>query len=440
MNFQQVEKLKGLIQKSPILTPAERDEWLLLLDLMNDKQLLELEKILTGAKPAPSPVAAPPISQPLVAKFPPRPAMAAATEQPVYLGHIINMPKISSLEESGKLPAAGIAQEADKAKGFLARLKLILGEKELPPGHEEAAKELELTPGKATPPRGTPKIPSGFLGNSRPRPPLVRGGTEGQIKHPPVVPHPPRLRESETGPKPKTVLPSIKQVPQVSKPQPMASIQNLYPHLKVGPQPISGKPIVQRQPESAKELPAKLADILAQSKSFPAKVPAAAPPAAASKPAQDFENFAGFKTPLQPAAKLAEEFEAKGLEKLPSFKGAFAAAQLKSELKETKEVKESKESRPQTLKDLMALTPAKFSESNDSLIASLKQLVKDFGFYEVIFNLEKSPLFQAYLETGLNILSGKAGFDSQAEPVDKRFLSRAQFEQFVDFLRKIQAG
>lgn len=432
--------MTSLIKTSPILSVSERDEWLLLLDLMNDKQLLELEKILTGAKPAPSPVAAPPISQPLVAKFPPRPAMAAATEQPVYLGHIINMPKISSLEESGKLPAAGTAQETDKAKGFLARLKSILGEKELPPGHEEAAKELELTPGKATPPRGTPKIPSGFLGNSRPRPPLVRGGMEvgaplskggmeGQIKYPPVVPHP----------TPRTV-PPIKQVHEVSKPQPMAGIQNLYPHLQVGQEPAIGKPILKFQPESAKELPAKLADILAQSKSFSAKVPVAAPPVAASKPAQDFENFAGFKTSLKPPAKPGEEFEAKGLEKLPSFKGAFAAAQLKSEARETKEVKESKDSRPPTLKDLMALTPAKFSENNNSLIVSIKQLVKNFGFYEVIFNLEKSPLFQAYLETGLNILNGKANFESAGQPADKKFLSRAQFEQFVDFLRKIQAG
>ncbi len=49
-NEQKIEYIRGLIQTSPILGDHEKSDWLNLLELMNDKQLGELEEILTPAK------------------------------------------------------------------------------------------------------------------------------------------------------------------------------------------------------------------------------------------------------------------------------------------------------------------------------------------------------------------------------------------------------
>ncbi len=94
MNLQQIEKLKGLIQTSPVLNSAERDEWLMLLDLMNEKQMQELEKILASA-PAQSSES---YKRQAPASMLPKPmpaVVATAPKEPLHLSHIINLPKIS---------------------------------------------------------------------------------------------------------------------------------------------------------------------------------------------------------------------------------------------------------------------------------------------------------------------------------------------------------
>ena len=50
MNNQDLEKIRALVKTSTILSPEERAEWLALLEVMDDKQLGELEKILTAPK------------------------------------------------------------------------------------------------------------------------------------------------------------------------------------------------------------------------------------------------------------------------------------------------------------------------------------------------------------------------------------------------------
>lgn len=94
------EKIKHLIETSSLLDPAERQEWLDILESMNDKQLLDLENILK-----PEPVASAPLS------------------------HIANLPKGLHLGVSSK-PAPSPAS----AK-WLDDMKLVLSEKELPAGH-----------------------------------------------------------------------------------------------------------------------------------------------------------------------------------------------------------------------------------------------------------------------------------------------------------------
>ncbi len=50
MNIAEIEKIKGLVRSSAILSVSERTEWLALLDSMSDKQLGELEKILASSQ------------------------------------------------------------------------------------------------------------------------------------------------------------------------------------------------------------------------------------------------------------------------------------------------------------------------------------------------------------------------------------------------------
>ncbi len=53
-NEQRIETIRKNVQNSSLLTDKEKGDWLNLLELMNDKQLGELEEIL-AAEPAPSP-------------------------------------------------------------------------------------------------------------------------------------------------------------------------------------------------------------------------------------------------------------------------------------------------------------------------------------------------------------------------------------------------
>jgi hypothetical protein len=55
-------------------------------------------------------------------------------------------------------------------------------------------------------------------------------------------------------------------------------------------------------------------------------------------------------------------------------------------------------------------------------------------------SLEKSPVYKAYLATGLKLLSEETSFEQLAEKSSlSEFLTKSQFEKFADLLLKIQA-
>lgn len=62
LNEQRIEHLRLQIQASALLNDHEKADWLNLLELMNDKQLGELEEILAAPKPAPKPAPLPEMS------------------------------------------------------------------------------------------------------------------------------------------------------------------------------------------------------------------------------------------------------------------------------------------------------------------------------------------------------------------------------------------
>lgn len=105
------QQLKVLIETSAVLTPMERQDWLDMLELMNDKQLGELEIILKTPN------------------FP-------------KLSHIANLPAGVKLESK---PAQKPAVPDPKTK-WLDDMKLVLSEKELPAPHIEPKRPPAIQP------------------------------------------------------------------------------------------------------------------------------------------------------------------------------------------------------------------------------------------------------------------------------------------------------
>lgn len=161
MNFQHAEKIRNLINQSEILTAVEKAEWLGFLELMNDKQLLELEEILSGSQKTEHTSIVTPVLKTSVKNLPDpnqqgkpithylshEEPKAAVKSQLPHLGHILNMPSVPKKTEA-KLPEA----KTIKSKtGFFQRLSNIFQEKELPSGineHELALPNPDLEPVK----------------------------------------------------------------------------------------------------------------------------------------------------------------------------------------------------------------------------------------------------------------------------------------------------
>ncbi|HYV33968.1 MAG TPA: hypothetical protein VE973_03935, partial [Candidatus Limnocylindria bacterium] len=96
----------------------------------------------------------------------------------------------------------------------------------------------------------------------------------------------------------------------------------------------------------------------------------------------------------------------------------------------------------ETLPDLTRLTLRILdSEDFNSLLKKIKNLIAKYGYHEVVFNVEKSPLYQNYIKTGSELLSNDNSFEKmENEPSLERHLSREQFEKLTDLLSQMQEG
>lgn len=113
LNEKKIEEIRKNIQISTLLTDHEKSDWLNLLELMNDKQLSELEEILgatTGLSASPqvpqqqssasqshisTPISTPPV--------PPKPPVPPVTKMPP-LTHIANIPTDVSMNHAPTVP------------------------------------------------------------------------------------------------------------------------------------------------------------------------------------------------------------------------------------------------------------------------------------------------------------------------------------------------
>ncbi len=331
MNSDQKEKLQKLVNTSTILNPLERQEWLQLLELMDEKQLEELERILSANQSLilnPSDFAKASSDKSSLTKqennSPPPPLLKRGGEETMSrFSHIVNLPKLEIGDQkpaptgshtfgAGK-PGFGNQQPnaALDKPNFAQKLKLMLAEKELATSRPEF--ELEL--------------PSAIK--------KQEASASNQI-----VNLPPWLKPS-----------SKPALPAVPKPLVYAEKKSLIP-----------------------SVPANIAKS------------AAKPPASVKVP----DN-------RQPVV-----LESSG--------------------------------------DLTSLNVTTLQSQDFSvLLKKFKNLIAKADYHDIIFNLEKSPLYQAYIRTGQELLSKQTSFEQLgAKTGGENYLTRQQFEKLTDLLTQIQ--
>ncbi len=90
-------------------------------------------------------------------------------------------------------------------------------------------------------------------------------------------------------------------------------------------------------------------------------------------------------------------------------------------------------------KDVQNLNVATMKAMGSQLNEVLKKAVLASNYFEVLFYLEKSPLYQAYLATGREALKDPANtFPATLD--GKQLLTKAEFEAFSDLLKSMQTG
>ena len=433
MNLEKIEKIKALVTQSSILNSRERGEWLALLEVMDDKQLFELEKILGSGIRDKGPEISKKSSlilnpssfakastfaeatadksedklsltkKPAQASKPLPPQNVMPIRATPALSHILNLPKGFSSEKPqssqaavpntiGPLPSS---EKIDKQGGFLTRLRDILREKELPAPH--AGSPLELAAVKKESGREEPSAKSQV--------PEIGPGKLAR-KTPPPVPLPP---------KPKLLFP-------------MATKQKLPP-----------LPILQHQVEPLSKAPVVIAPSLNRPSSQSSGPPSS--PVAVSD---------AYQPGLKSWSKLADSAvrrKEEGAREQKAFTGREKPLVLKPLSSQEQQPSALREPELRNLENLASLTAAQLKTYNASqFVSKTKALMNDFGYHSVMFNLEKSPLYQAYLETGTQLLKDNSAFEKLTDQSslghlgEKRYLTREEFEDFADLLMEIQAS
>lgn len=90
-------------------------------------------------------------------------------------------------------------------------------------------------------------------------------------------------------------------------------------------------------------------------------------------------------------------------------------------------------------KDIQQLNVATMKAMGTDLSEVLKKAVLASNFFEVLFYLEKSPLYQAYLATGREALRASSTAFPQVSD-GKQLLTKVEFEAFSDLLKSMQTG
>lgn len=168
MQPSQLEQLKADIVSSSVLSPAERQEWLGLLEFMNDKQLSDLQQIVHQKvvikESAPvvdaSPVSTilPPVPLPNARPSPP-PLQGAPLNAFLERAQKQNQPVIAQVPTVLKPSIPSQANKPSSDGPFKRRLKTMLNEKELPAAQKQQSIPASVPPTKVQPKPASISIP-----------------------------------------------------------------------------------------------------------------------------------------------------------------------------------------------------------------------------------------------------------------------------------------
>ncbi len=468
MNPEQKEKIQNLVKSSKVLTPMEREEWLALLDLMNDKQLFELQKILGSTVK--------PMASTVTLKLP----KVFLDDKPISsfqapkLSHILNVPSLggSAKQERvmAKIKKTGAVQAKQGAvpgkKTFLNKLKSVFSKKELKEGHPEF--ELELPAKVPSPPKKLAVVKQ-----KQEEQPSFSKETRHQL------PKEPSKKEEQKQESFRQIKEDHKRIvgeevsSQVKKEKPVppkpftlgagggfqAPLQNIVAqnvnlNLEKGSSALiySQKGVkkvvggeggdldpVRKEPEEKggksdinSFKPAGVADVkdsLENKEVFGEEEE--------YEPIREGGSIVDSASSGQIPAKLTnggKREQNSGLTKWPNLKASEPVVN-KEEGKDKYVAKAIN-----TLDELKRFPLDEFIGSQtQNLAESIKKLVKNFGYHNVLFNLEQSPVYKLYLSTGMKLLDQNDGGDEQLNVKAENLLQKKDFERFVDLLRQIQA-
>jgi|GEM_PF-1584044 len=422
MNIQQLGKLKGLIHTSGILNEGERAEWLTLLELMNDKQLNELEKILNSEQRIENREQQKSASsiQHIADSSETKIKEIQKTAQPVRphmpnLSHIMNLPKtldghapafklsqktMGMPQVAGKELSPLVSSKIIKQKqSFGDRLKAIFAEKELPAGRPE--NELSLPEQKIE--QKDEKKSSAIMADKMViRGPVKFSSPSGTMGSGIAIGSLPKIKLSDV---PEKISPVVPKSAVLSQP-PFKKIQDSAPSSSVL-KPISKPDFSAIKHASAARL-ASLSD----------------------------------KEPKHtPGLNIQETPEQIRQDTLTAIKQRMGEASLPKEVQPKKYINE-KPVEFQEPKNLVALNLENFQTASlENFVKAIKHLIGKYGYYDVIFNIEKSSLYKVYISTGLELMTQQETFETfdPGQTIDL-FLNREDFEKFTDLLRMIASS
>ncbi|MDE2311534.1 MAG: hypothetical protein KGJ93_00385 [Patescibacteria group bacterium] len=446
MDAPHLQKIQGSVNSAAILSAGEKAEWLQLMGIMNDRQLLELERILTEAAsqepkakqqqpnfdkpqeqqaqktnqtPKPAVVAAPvqTVAAPSPSQPAPRPASEPAkpgAEAGVGFSHILNFPKGPGPTAT---PKAAVAAAPSAKPSFMDRLKAVVAEKELPPGSS-----LPLAPTSASKPAAPPA--------EKPKPAAPPPATKTEPARP-----------SGAAEKPEAKKPQPPKAPAVPQPpKPRAAEENITINVFV---PQAGRPVSTGEPASelarpgseTAAIPAAVTNVEYAPVETQVAETALAPEARAAK------GQAGHPTiNVNVTAKVADKaeevrpglnFSKVSLEKVlynkesgePANPLSVRAAPAKLTLVE----KTGDDMQLETLQQTSALKAEDLRQhATATMLRKLQKLGKQSGPHALAVALEQSPLYRDYIASGAQWLNGKADVEAA--------LSKEEFEQFADLL------
>ncbi len=421
----QKEKLEKLINSSPILNSKERIEWWSLLDLMNDKQSNEFERILLSATAAPK-TAPPPVQPQKVAPPIQQPKPEASPSAIPKLSHILNLPRVeaegSEIKKDQPVPKIPNIQKPEEPKKsvFEQKLKSILEEKELgapKPKEEKPAPQpspikIELEIKNAAPQPATVNPP-------KPMPVEAQPATSKVEIEKPALPETPEENSAAPAYKARLETPA-----EILKNNALAQKQDAKSEPIINPAALKlpVQPLSTLSTEKPKDAPA-ISSLKPDALKFLDKQPSA--------PDSSFSAGISFGNPSQKASqeilssikKYVEQHKPLS-EQSPSALGAKSGPKRDINLA--------------SLADLNKITADMLQNADmNAVVSKIKNLIIQNGYYEVLFNIEKSPGYKSYIQTGARVLNnqGQFGVPSGLE----KNLSQAEFETMADLLAKIQS-